>query len=106
VGLVSEAILWKRGSYSNPKRIIASWTANGLLHQGTNLLPILFFWDVYYSFAMESGMDQSYVDDYLKYYTEPGWLAFILILTLVCAFVGALIGTKLLDKHFRKAGVL
>lgn len=106
VGLVSEAILWKRGSYGKRGRVIASWTANGLLHQGTNILPIAFFWDVYYTFAMESGMEQSYVDDYLKYYTDPAWLAFILALTAVCAFLGVYIGTKLLDKHFSKAGVL
>ena len=106
VGLVSEAILWQQGSYQKPSRIIASWTVNGLLHQGTNLLPILFFWDVYYNFAMESGMDQAYVDDYLMYYTEPGWLIFILVFTAVCAFAGAFVGTKLMKKHFEKAGVL
>ena len=72
----------------------------------SNFLPILFFWDTYYTFAMQSGMEQSYVDAYLYYYTTPFWIAFIVILTLVLAFLGALVGTRLMDKHFRKAGVL
>ena len=46
-----------------------------------NLLPIWFFWDTYYDFALASGMEQSYIDSYVRYYTSPGWLAFILLFT-------------------------
>lgn len=106
VGVICEFILIKKGSYQNTKKVIASWSVNGLLHQGTNFLPILFFWDTYYAFAMQSGMEQSYVDSYLYYYTTPFWIAFIVILTLVLAFLGAIVGTRLMNKHFRKAGVL
>lgn len=106
VGLICELILIKKGSYHSNKRVIASWSVNGLLHQGTNFLPVLFFWDTYYAFAMQSGMEQSYVDSYLYYYTTPSWIVFITILTLVLAFLGALVGARLMNKHFGKAGVL
>lgn len=61
-GVICEAILWKEGSCQKPKRLTAAWTAASLLYNGVNLLPIWFFWDTYYDFALASGMEQSYID--------------------------------------------
>ena len=52
----------KRGARGDPKRMTAAWTAASLLYNGVNLLPIWFFWDTYYDFALASGMEQSYID--------------------------------------------
>lgn len=106
VGLVCEAILWKRGSAERPGRLAASWTVASLLYNGTNLLPVWFFWDTYYSFAVSSGMEQSYIDSYVAYFTEPGWVLFIVVFTTLCGLAGAFVGTRLMGKHFKKAGVL
>lgn len=102
VGLLCEVILWRQ----NRAKIIAACTVNGFLHQGANMLPVVFFWDTYYDFAVASGQDPSYIGDYLHYYTHPGWLIFVLLLTLLCAFGGGLIGSKLVGKHFQKAGLI
>lgn len=106
VGLVCEWILWKEDAYSNPWRITAAWTVYSGLYQGVNILPILVFWQSFVSNALASGMTQDYIDSYLAYYTQPGWLAFILVFTVVCGFLGCLIGSRMMKKHFRKAGVL
>lgn len=106
VGLACEAVLGKPGVRRDPKRVIGAWSLASLLSHGSNLLPIAVFWDVYYEFAMGSGMSQSYIDSYVRYYTDPGWLAFIVVFTVVMGFFGALVGTKLVNRHFRKAGVL
>lgn len=106
VGLICEAILWRGGSCQDSRKVIAACTVSGFLHQGTNLLPIVLFWDTYYAFSTSAGQDPTYVNDYLLYYTNPAWLAFILALTLVCALAGGMIGGKLIQKHFQKAGVL
>ena len=106
VGLICEAILWRGGSCQDPRKVIAACTVSGFLHQGTNLLPIVLFWDTYYAFSTSAGQDPTYVNDYLLYYTNPAWLAFILALTLVCALAGGVIGSRLIQKHFQKAGVL
>ena len=103
VGILAEIILWKG---ITPNRLTAAWTVSSLLYNGVNLLPIWFFWDTYYSFAIASGMEQSYIDAYVQYYTAPGWVVFILIFTMLCGFLGSLIGRKLIQKHFKKAGVL
>lgn len=74
VGLICEAILWKNGWESKGK-MTAAWTISSLLYNGVNLLPIWFFWDTYEAFALSSGMEQSYIDSFVRYYTSAGWLA-------------------------------
>lgn len=106
VGIICEIILWKESTARNPKQVTASWTVASLLYNGLNLLPIWFFWDTYYDFAVKSGMEQSYIDSYVYYYTIPGWIAFILIFTTLMGFLGGYAGNKLMNKHFKKAGLL
>lgn len=83
-----------------------AWTIYSLLYNGVNLLPIWFLWDTYETFALSSGMEQSYIDSFVRYYTSTGWLAFIIVFTTMCGFIGSLLGSKLINKHFKKAGVL
>ena len=105
VGVLCELILWKNG-WESKKKMTAAWTLASLLYNGVNLLPIWFFWDTYYDFAIASGMEQSYVESFVHYYTSTGWLLFILLFTTACGFLGSLIGGKLINKHFKKAGIL
>ena len=105
-GVICEVILWKEGSCQKPKRLTAAWTVASLLYNGVNLLPIWFFWDTYEAFALSSGMEQSYIDSFVRYYTSAGWLAAIILFTVICGFLGSMIGGKLIQKHFKKAGVL
>ena len=88
------------------KKATASWTLSSLLYNGVNILPLWFFWDTYEAFALASGMEQSYIDSFVRYYSSPQRLVFILLFTTVCGFIGSLIGGKLIQKHFKKAGVL
>lgn len=105
VGIICEAILWRDG-WKSKKKMTAAWSVASLLYNGVNLLPIWFFWDTYEAFALSSGMEQSYIDSFVRYYTSPGWLAFIILFTVLGGFLGSLVGGKLVNKHFKKAGVL
>ena len=105
VGLVCEIILWRDG-WMSKKKMTAAWTLASLLYNGVNVLPLWFFWDTYYDFALSSGMEKSYIDSYIHYYSSPGWLIFILLFTTICGFLGSLVGGRLIQKHFKKAGVL
>ena len=96
VGLICEAILWKNGWESKGK-MTAAWTISSLLYNGVNLLPIWFFWDTYEAFALSSGMEQSYIDSFVRYYTSAGWLAAIILFTVICGFLGSMIGATLCD---------
>ena len=106
LGLLCEVVLWKRGSYRNAKRLTFTWSMVSLFYIVSNLLPLWFFWDTFYAFAVASGMDQSYIESYLQYYTSPGWLIFIVAFAVICGFLGSILGTRLMGKHFKKAGVL
>ena len=105
IGIICEVILWKNG-WESKKKMAAAWTVASLLYNGVNLLPLWFFWDTYEAFAVSSGMEQSYIDSFVQYYSSPGWLIFIILFTTACGFIGSLIGGRLMDKHFKKAGVL
>ena len=106
VGFLCEAILWKQGSCDNSNRMTASWTVASFLYNGINLLPIWFFWDTYYDFAISSGMEQSYIESYVHYYTTYSWIVFILLFTTLMGFLGCMLGKRLIHRHFKKAGVL
>lgn len=106
VGFLCEAILWKQGSCDNSNRMTASWTVASFLYNGINLLPIWFFWDTYYDFAISSGMEQSYIEYYVHYYTTYSWIVFILLFTTLMGFLGCMLGKRLIHRHFKKAGVL
>lgn len=105
IGAICEAILWKNG-WESKKKMTAAWTIASLLYNGVNLLPLWFFWDTYEEFAVSSGMEQSYIDSFVRYYSSPGWLIFIILFTTICGFIGSLTGGRLMDKHFKKAGAL
>ena len=105
IGVICEVILWKNG-WESKKKMAAAWTVASLLYNGVNLLPLWFFWDTYEAFAVSSGMEQSYINSFVQYYSSPGWLIFIILFTTACGFIGSLIGGRLMDKHFKKAGVL
>ena len=105
-GIICVAILWKRGACGDPLGLCGGWWGGWVVYNGVNLLPIWFFWDTYYDFALASGMEQSYIDSYVRYYTSPGWLAFILLFTTLMGFLGCMVGSRLIRRHFKKAGVL
>lgn len=106
LGLICEAILKKEGSYENPRRITAAWVTYSALYIGVNLLPIWFFWEDFQKNAISSGMTPEYIASYVRYYTQPGWIVTILLFTALMGFLGSLIGSRMMNKHFKKAGVL
>lgn len=58
----------------------------------------------YASYLTGKGTEQAYMDTMLA--TGAGWVLPVLVVaTLVCAFISALVGRKLLRKQFEKAGV-
>jgi energy-coupling factor transport system substrate-specific component len=106
VGAICEAILWKEGAYDSARRITAAWTTYSALYIGVNLLPLWMFWDTFEQFALGSGMSPEYIASYVGYYSNTGWVVFIFLLTAACGLVGSLIGNRIMNKHFKKAGML
>ena len=93
LGLLCEVVLWKRGLLSQCKETDLYMVNGEPVYIVKHLLPLWFFWDTFYAFAVASGMDQSYIESYLQYYTSPGWLIFIVAFAVICGFLGSILGT-------------
>lgn len=106
MGIISEVILWKENSCLDFKKASLAWTVQSVLYIGVNLMSVLFFWEDYLLTAESQGMSIDYVNEYATYYTQPMWLTIDVVATAVFALLGCLFGKKILDKHFKKSGVL
>ncbi len=106
MGLISEVILWKENSSLNFKKVSLAWVVQSVLYIGVNLMSVLFFWDDYLVTAESQGMSLDYVNAYATYYTNPIWLGANVLITALLALVGCFLGKKILDKHFKKSGIL
>ncbi|GIM88101.1 MptD family putative ECF transporter S component [Salinispora arenicola] len=67
---------------------------------------IPFFLDpvAYLRSSASQAMGEAYVKDFAQVVTTPAVTVMVAV-TLVCGFLGALLGTALLRKHFQKAGL-
>lgn len=106
VGIISEIVMWKYPAKPGPVRPIVSWTLQSLLAMGISMLPIWFVWSDYVEASLAGGMSMEYIDAYQMYYTQTGWVLLIAVINIVLGFLGSFLGTKLLGKHFKKAGLL
>ncbi|HEK9837892.1 TPA: MptD family putative ECF transporter S component, partial [Streptococcus equi subsp. equi] len=48
---------------------------------------------------------QDYINA-LEKFTSPAILIGVIILTFICSLVGALIAKRMMNKHFKKAGII
>ncbi len=106
VGIVLELILLKKGSFNDSKKLSIAWITASFLQNGVNVLPIVLFWNAWESFAKQSGMTDEYIKAYAHYFTDVKWVVFIIIFTTLCGVIGSIFASKLLKKHFKKAGIL
>ncbi len=69
------------------------------------ILPLLFNPQEYAEQLLIRGKDHSYVNRVFSLLFENAWLV-VLIGTIVAAILGGLFGLRMLNKHFKKAGVI
>lgn len=106
IGLLAELFMRSGNSYLNPKKTATLWTLYSAFYAGTSMLPIFFVWDTYVKAAEAGGFSMEYIETYYYYYTNPAWIITIFSLTMLCGFLGSVLGGRLLDKHFKKAGII
>lgn len=100
-GLVADLIL-KAGGYRSVKAAIASHCVFSLWIVGTQL-PMWIMTEAYFE-PYRASQGDAYVDEMISL-VSGGMLAADLAGIVVCALVGAFIGTKVLRKHFERAGI-
>ena len=101
-GLLSDLIM-KSGSYSSSKKSVFGCSVFFLWIIG-NFLPIILTRDQYHAQLVE-GYSAEYADALMR--LVPDWsLIPLTLVTLVCGYLGGLLGKKMLSKHFKRAGMV
>ena len=102
ISLISEYVL-KKGNYTSVKQARWAYTVFALF-AGMNLLPLFIARESYYKSLIQGGYGAEYADKLMSYL--PVWsFGPIVIMGCVGAYIGASIGMKILNKHFKKAGM-
>ncbi|MGO1174663.1 MAG: MptD family putative ECF transporter S component [Brevibacterium aurantiacum] len=102
VSVLGDLILWA-GRYRSTWAAIWTYTVFSCWFIGP-WIPFFANPDEYLRSDHMSGMGDGYLAAFEQIVSAPAVLAMIAA-TIVCGFLGALLGTKLLRKHFRRAGL-
>ncbi len=99
-GLIAEFI-YRAGSYKSKWHGIIAFAIAGL-YCWANYFGIFFNSEAYFSTRQNFG--QEYIDSVTK--MLPVWMCPVLfVVDVICGIIGGWIGTKVLRKHFEKAGI-
>ena len=100
-GLIADLIL-RAGGYKSMKCSVASHCVFSLWVIGT-MLPMWILGQAYFE-PYRASQGDAFVNEMMAY-LSGGMLAIVVAGIVVCALVGAAIGTKVLRKHFERAGI-
>ncbi len=99
-GLIAEFI-YRAGGYKSKWHGIIAYAISGL-YCWANYFGIFYNAEAYFSTRQNFG--QEYIDSVTR--LLPLWMCpVLLIVDVVCGIIGGWLGTKLLKKHFEKAGI-
>lgn len=102
LALVAEALLWL-GRYRSRKLSVVAYAVFSMWFAGL-FLPMFYAREDYLSGEYMQSMGQEYRDA-LDSFLSPGVLAAFDLSTFLFGLIGGALGLRLLDKHFRKAGI-
>lgn len=101
-GLLTELVLYL-GGYESVKHCVIGSSTFSLWLLGMVIAFFFSFRESYFA-SLVDGYGQEYVDK-MKSYT-PTWVFFAMaVMCIVGGLIGGLLGAKILNKHFRKAGM-
>lgn len=103
-GLVAEWISFT-GGYKSFWRNTAGYIVLIMGFTAGTVGPIALAKNYYAGFAQKAGITPDYIAAILAFLTGPMFFA-VLAMTGICALLGALLGRKMLKKHFVKAGIV
>ncbi|MEW2139649.1 MptD family putative ECF transporter S component [Streptomyces sp. NPDC005409] len=101
--LVAEALLWM-GRYRSRQLSVFAYAVFSTWFAGL-FMPMLYAREEFLSSPYMEGMGAEYVDK-LDELLSPAVLIAFDVSTLVFGLIGGALGLRLLDKHFRKAGLV
>ncbi|MTI47246.1 MAG: MptD family putative ECF transporter S component [Firmicutes bacterium] len=101
-GIIAEASMIGKSSYRDIKRITVAWVITSLTRAAHGMSEIWFFKDAF----LKTGVSVEQLKIQTRYYTDPKWVLISLTLTIVAAIIGCYLGNKMVEKHFKRTGVI
>lgn len=106
LGIIAELSMIGKDTYRNPIRNMICWCIYGLgMIVGVGV-PIWVSWESYQNMALSGGFSSETLQMQYEMVTKPELLIIGIGLTLVLSALGILFAQKLLNKHFKKAGIV
>ena len=102
--IIGEAIMWKEGSYHNIVRLIVGYIVYWITFGMYGVVPYMFFRETY-SQQLLAYYSEADVAAMVAQYTEPQWILLMCAMFIAGTIVGGIIGSKLLNRHVRKAKI-
>lgn len=105
LGLLLEYLfLRKEANRRAPKKLSLVWIVFSVCYL---LSTFVSFIDIdNYIQLVRAQRGDAMANTFLNIYTNPLWVIVIVLLTILAAYIGTRIGTALINRHFKKAGVL
>ncbi|WDV46360.1 MptD family putative ECF transporter S component [Clostridiaceae bacterium M8S5] len=100
-GLISELVMIGDGAYKSIKRNCIGWTISSVFYALHLVVIMNFFRPVF-----EKMLDKDTLNSVYVYLTSPKWIAITVVSVVICSLLGCLISKKLINKHFRRSGIL
>ena len=103
-GVLCELIVMGNG-YRNAVKSAAAYALHTTLYGLGSFFPVIFFADNYAKQLIDKGYKQELVDTMLSLYRSPLIVATVALVLIVSSVIGMFIGSRMMKKHFRPAGV-
>ena len=104
-GILSECVLLG-GGYQKPLRIGIAYLVYAAFYPLATYSPYLVLADQYTVQLTAAGMPPAAIASMMNFYTSPVMVCLSVLCACLCAAIGGFIGYKLLQKHFKPAGVV
>ena len=104
IGGLGERIVMGDG-YHNVVKSGAAYALHTTLYGLGSFFPVIFFADNYAKQLIDKGYKQELVDTMLSLYRSPLIVATVALVLIVSSVIGMFIGSRMMKKHFRPAGV-
>ncbi|MBE6071865.1 MAG: Trep_Strep domain-containing protein [Clostridium butyricum] len=101
-GILAELCMIGKESYTSMQRITVAWIITSLTRAAHGMAEIWFFKDAF----IATGVSEEQIALQTQYYTDPKYVIFSLVFTVILAILGCVVSKKLVYKHFKKSGII
>lgn len=106
VAAIAEASMLGKNTYRNPIRNMIGWCIYSIGMVLGIGVPIYAAWESYQKTALNGGFADATINMQYNMVRRPELMLLGIVITVVLAACGVLFGQKLLNKHFKKAGIV